>query len=138
MQYRISKSLGFGSGYKEELENNIKLDNSFPWDEFCEDAKNSFYLIKEYEGFDYHIWNDSFSFGIEPSYRDDPYFCVKFDFEDKGESWICRGRAFGYYGSKVGKVYKFYKEYERQSKFIAFIDKWYEPLKEWAKKQEVE
>ena len=135
MQHRISKSLGFGGGYQEELENNIKLDNSFPWDKFYEDAKNAFYLIKVYEGFDYHIWNDSFSFGIEPSYRDDPYFRVQFNFEDKGESWICRGRAFGYYGSKVGKVYKFYKEYERQSKFIAFIDKWYEPLKEWATNQ---
>ena len=138
MQHRMSNSLGFGGGYVEDLKNNVKLDDKFPWDEFYNDAKNSFCAIKMYSGFDYQVEKDSFRFGIEPSYKDDPYLCIKFDFTQKEDSWLCRGRAFGWYGSKVGKVYKFYRDYTRKNKFVPFIDKWYAPLKEWVEKQEVE
>ncbi len=80
------------------------------------------------EWFDYHLAEHGFYFGIEPSYIMDEMLIVYINFHNITSCSIERGIALGFYGSNVVSKIKTYRQYERKSKFIRFIDKWYEPI----------
>jgi hypothetical protein len=44
---------------------------------------------------------------------------------DKAESCYVTGIAWGYWGSQVASAIRKYGDYERQSKFVRFVDKWH-------------
>lgn len=130
VRHRICEGLtGIGNSEPIVLENNVKLKDKTFWDEFYEAAAKAFPLIQRCEGFDYALRDTEFRFGIEPSYIQDPYLVVSFFFPDKGSCYIERGLATGFYGSKVVYKTKFYRDYKRESKFIRFIDEWYDKIK---------
>lgn len=132
MRHRINNGItGLGNPEPERLNNNFKLEKNKFWDDFLNDASANFRLISECGGFDYQLSDGIFRFGIEPSYERDPLLIIQFDFEDKDNCFIEKGISFGAYGSNVVKTYKFYGEYKYKSKFIKFIDKYYNELKKF-------
>lgn len=130
MQHRISYMLGLGSPERPRLNNNITIPKDEFWTKFLVDCIDNFGPIAEYKGFDLHLSEMGFLFGIEPSYQYDDVLIIGIMFSDKRNCFIERGKAFGSYGSKQLTKIKVYADYKRQSKFIKFIDKWYEPLVE--------
>lgn len=129
MRHRITDlHTGLGNSEPVELDNNIQLEKSEFWDNFLEDAIKTFSVIRDYGGFDYRIDENQFIFGIEPSYEGDDLQIIKFNFKDKNFSYIRQGHSFGAYGSNIVSKYRFYGDYKRKSKFVNFIDKWWEVL----------
>ena len=74
--------------------------------------------------------NHVFCVGFEPSYQWEHLLTFRFDFEDKDNSRVLTGTAFGPYGSNIAVKIKYLKDYKRKTKFTNFINKWYEQLKE--------
>lgn len=130
MRHRILGFNGLGNPEPMILNNNKKIEKSDFWDAFLEDAIKNFKTISEYGGFDFQITEDSFIFGIEPSYEGDDLQIIGFNFKDKNSSYIRQGHSFGAYGSNIVSKYKFYGDYKRKSKFVKFIDKWYDKILE--------
>ena len=128
MRHRIGGITGFGNSFPCELDNNITLGKSEFWDEFLEDCQINFKTISNYFGFDLSLTDNLFSFGIEPSYKYDDLQIIYIDLKDKGGCAIREGRAWGYYGTQVVTKIRYYRDYKRKSKFIRFIDKWYDKL----------
>lgn len=129
MRHRISNLTGFGNSEPVQLDNNIKIEKSEFWDSFLDDAIKNFKTIANYNGFDLHIDNNGFTFGIEPSYQYDDLQIIHFNFKDKSSSYLKQGRAWGVYGSHCVIKTKKYGEYKKKNaKFIRFIDKWFEKL----------
>lgn len=119
---------GLGNSEPVKMDNNIQLEKSEFWDNFLEDAIKTFSVIRDYNGFDYRIDENHFIFGIEPSYEGDDLQIIKFNFKDKNSSYIRQGHSFGAYGSNIVSKYRFYGDYKRKSKFVNFIDKWWDVL----------
>ena len=130
MRHRIGGITGFGNSFPCELDNNIKLEKSEFWDSFLQDCQYNFKTIANYFGFDLCLENDVFAFGIEPSYKYDDLQIIYIDLNDKGNCALREGRAWGYYGSNIVTRIKYYKDYKKKSKFIRFVDKWYDKLVE--------
>lgn len=130
MRHRIMGFNGLGNPDPVILDNNKKIEKSAFWDEFLEDAINNFKTIAEYGGFDFHVAQDRFMFGIEPSYEGDDIQIIQFNFKDKGFSCIEQGRSFGAYGSDIVSKFRYYGDYKNRTKFVKFIDKWYDRLSE--------
>lgn len=126
MRHRICNLTGFGNSEPIKLDNNIDISKSSFWDGFLKDAQLNFKTIDEYEGFDFHITNNGFTFGIEPSYQLDSLQIIHFDFNNKQDCYLEQGVAFGVYGSRCVTKIKKYSEYKTRSKFIRFIDKWFD------------
>lgn len=126
MRHRICNLTGFGSSEPIRLDNNINIHKNEFWNEFLKDVQLNFKTIDKYEGFDFHITSNSFTFGIEPSYKFDDLQIIHFDFNNKQNCYIEQGRAWGYYGSHCVTKTKKYSEYKNKSKFIRFIDKWFD------------
>ena len=136
MRRRITGNIYTGLGnqspviFDNEWTDNKKFNDAVKL--FFEDILN---LLKDETiinvgGFDFKIEleNNSFKilFGIEPSYMYDSYICYCFDSE-KENSYIHKGRAFGYYGADI-KI-KSNKSYKRCGKeFSECMDKYYENL----------
>lgn len=115
---------GLGNPNKPILDNNIKFNKKLK--KFADDFIDNFKLIKKYNGFNYSLYNNQFRLGIEPMYMYDELEIICFDLENKGNCWWRKGIAFGAYGSRVVSTYRFYGDYKRKSKFVKFIDKWYD------------
>lgn len=131
MRHRLASSIGIGNPEPEILlNNNIKLEQSEFWDDFYHDLVNACYEMKDLEGFDFQVNDDSFLVGVEPAYKYDRLCLIKFDFEDKNKSHIQTGISFGPYGSQIVSRMRLYGDYKKKSKFVKFIDKWYLLLKE--------
>lgn len=129
MRHRINNFYnGLGNSEPVKLDNNIQLEKSEFWDNFLESAIKNFKNISNYDGFDFHIDKNGFTFGIEPSYKFDDLQIIHFNFNDKSKSYIEQGRAWGYYGTKCATKTKLYADYKNKSKFIRFIDEWYDKL----------
>lgn len=128
MRHRIGGITGFGNPEPCGLDNNIILEKSEFWDKFLDDCQENFKTIDNYKGFDFHLSKYGFAFGIEPSYKYDDKQVIYIDLNNKANCYIEQGRAFGYYGSNCLTKIKFYRDYKLKSKFIRFIDKWYENL----------
>ena len=128
MRHRILGFNGLGNPEQTILNNNKKIKKSDFWDEFLEDATKNFNTLSEYGGFDFQVTEDRFMFGIEPSYEGDDLQIIQFNFKDKSLCCIEQGRAFGAYGSDIVSKFRYYGDYKNKSKFVKFIDKWYEKL----------
>lgn len=128
MRHRISNLTGLGNPEPVILNNNYQLKTCEFWENFLEDSFKYFNVIKEYGGFDFNIEENLFLYGIEPSYEGDELEIICFNFKDKNKSYLLKGKSYGPYGSKVKTECKFYKDYEKESEFIKFIDKWYNDL----------
>ena len=108
MRRRLNSNVHTGLGNPSpEIFNNEWTDN----DEFNNAAKAFFddilKLVKDFEeigGFDFSmsLRKDGFRivFGIEPTYKYDPYICYCLD-SNKDEIYIHKGKANGYYGSDI-------------------------------------
>ena len=136
MRRRITGNIYTGLGnpspviFDNEWTDNKKFNDAVKL--FFEDILNLLKdeTINDVGGFDFKIEleNNSFKilFGIEPSYMYDSYICYCFDSE-KENSYIHKGRAFGYYGADI-KI-KSNKSYKRCGKeFRECMDKYYENL----------
>ncbi len=136
MRRRITGNIYTGLGnpspviFDNEWTDNKKFNDAVKL--FFEDILNLLKdeTINNVGGFDFKIEleNNSFKilFGIEPSYMYDSYICYCFDSE-KENSYIHKGRAFGYYGADI-KI-KSNKSYKRCGKeFSECMDKYYENL----------
>lgn len=110
---------GTGLGNPDEvlLDNKGTLDN-----EFAVDALLVYF--DEEEGFDFQIKENSISIGIEPSYQYDRLKIIHIN-KNKSKSYIQYGKAWGPYGSQIGKNTRLYGEYKTKSKFVRFVDKWH-------------
>lgn len=128
MRHRICDITGLGNSFPCELDNNIKLEQCEFWDKFLIDCIENFKTIANYNGFDLSLSKDIFAFGIEPSYKYDDLQIIYIDLKNKGGCAIREGRAWGYYGTHTLTKIRFYKDYKKRSKFIRFIDKWYDEL----------
>lgn len=139
MRHRIVNcDTGFGNPEPCALDNNITLGQNDFWDAFLEDCQKNFKTIANYKGFDFHLSEKGFAFGIEPSYKYDDLQIIYIDFTDIKNCYIQQGRAWGYYGTNTLTKLKMYGEYTRNSKFIRFINKWHEPIVERLKGIKVE
>ena len=136
MRRRITGNIYTGLGnpspviFDNEWTDNKKFNDAVKL--FFEDILNLLKdeTINNVGGFDFKIEleNNSFKilFGIEPSYMYYSYICYCFDSE-KENSYIHKGRAFGYYGADI-KI-KSNKSYKRCGKeFRECMDKYYENL----------
>lgn len=129
MRHRICNGIGLGSGDPVILSNNGSLRKCSFWDDFLNDAIKNFKTIANYNGFDFYIDKKRFCFGIEPSYQYDDLQVICFCFADKNECSLEQGRAWGIYGTHIVTKKVLYKDYKRKSKFVKFIDKWFELIK---------
>lgn len=108
MRRRLTGNVHTGLGnLSPEVFNNEWTDN----EDFNNAAKAFFNdvlkSVKDFEeigGFDFRInlRKDGFRimFGIEPTYKYDPYICYCFD-SNRDEIYIQKGQANGYYGSDI-------------------------------------
>ena len=124
----IGREIGTDFGLDNEIskfnEEQKELLNSITKD-FIEQFDNK---LGGYDRCDFG-WNDKvFEVGLEPSYMWDKLLIFRFDLENRDNSMILYGTAFGYYGTKVAVKTKYLKEYKRKSKFANFINKWYEKV----------
>ena len=99
---------------------------------FFDDILKEVKDFKELGGFDFSMWlrEDGFRivFGIEPTYKYDPYICYCFD-SDRDEIYIQKGVANGYYGSDIVINEELnYKEGMCTKEFKVCIDKHYDSL----------
>lgn len=124
MRHRLCVNTGLGNPNKEILDNNFKLPKSLH--KFADEFINTFSLPRQYQGFDYSLNDVIFRLGIEPAYEGEYLEMIYFDLSDKTNCCWIKGIAKGAYGTGIRKTYKFYGEYKRKSKFIKFIDKWYD------------
>ena len=98
------------------------------FDDILKDVKD----FKKLGGFDFSITlrENGFRilFGLEPTYKHDPYICYCFD-SDRDEIYIQKGVANGYYGSDIAinKEVK-YSEKKFDKGFKTCIDAHYDNL----------
>jgi len=119
MRHRIASGFGLGNPDPELLDNN---GPKLPTKKFADEAIELYF--KHWDGFDFHIDDDSIRIGIEPSYQDDPLKIISIQ-KDKQQSYIQTGKAWGGYGSQITSKTKHYNEYKYKSKFVKFVDKWH-------------
>ena len=112
MRHRIAEITGIGNPEPCSLDNNIKLEKNEFWDYFLQDCETTFPIMEGYEGFDYHLAEHGFFFGIESSYIMDEMLMVYINFHDINSCSIERGIALGFYGSNVVSKIKTYRQYE--------------------------
>jgi hypothetical protein len=120
MRHRIVSGTGLGNPDPVILDNKGEVPK-----DFADEAIETYF--KKWEGFDFAINKDFVMIGIEPSYQYDRMKLVQIN-RDKSKSFIQQGRAWGCYGSQITKSTKTYGEYKRKSKFVRFVDKWYDVL----------
>lgn len=116
---------GLGNPKSEKFDNKYTSNKMFNMNLglfFCD-------VLKEIDdlsgGFDFKIYlkSDGFvvMFGIDPSYKHDPYICYCLD-SNKESSYIHKGHAAGYYGSNI-QIDKMCGYNGFSDKYKAIIDK---------------
>ena len=108
MRRRLNGNVHTGLGnsspkiFNNEWTDNDKFNNAAK--AFFDDILKSVKDFEEIGGFDFSISlrKNGFRilFGIEPTYKYDPYICYCFD-SNKDEICIHKGKANGYYGSDI-------------------------------------
>ena len=108
MRRRLNGNVHTGLGnpspeiFNNEWTSNEDFNNAVK--EFFDDILKSVKDFEEIGGFDFSIYlrkgGFRIIFGIEPTYKDDPYICYCFD-SNKDEIYIQKGKANGYYGSDI-------------------------------------
>ena len=96
----------------------------------CEDAYNTFKTFEKYDGLDVGFTGHHALLGVEPTYQYQSLFVIEFNFVAKDACVIKTGHAFGPWGTGIRSKTKCYGEYKNSSKFVRFIDKWYDTLKQ--------
>lgn len=130
MRHRIcGNSCHLGNSDPVRLDNNYKLPKTEFWYDFLNDVTKNFKTIANYDGFDFHIDEYKFYFGVEPAYKYEDLQIICFHLTDKNSCYIEQGRAWGYYGSQCLTRLKYYRDYKIKSKFIRFVNKWYDLVK---------
>lgn len=114
----------FDNKWTDNKEFNMKLEVLFV------DILQSVKDFENWGGFDFKIYLDEnhfrVLFGIEPAYKHDKYICYCLD-SDKENSYIHRGRAYGYYGSDIRMTSV--REYEKfTKKYMTIINKHFDKL----------
>ena len=135
MRRRISDVYtGFGNPVPEVFDNKWTDNREFNLnlEVFFADILQSVKDFEDWGGFDFKIYLDEnhfrVLFGIEPSYKGDPYICYCFD-SDKDEIYIQKGHANGYYGSEIVITDELnYNEGMCTKEFKSCIDKHYDKL----------
>lgn len=121
MRHSMVSGTGLGNPDPVLLDNKGgKIDS-----EFAKDAFKTYF--QEYDGFDFHITQDSITIGMEPAYQYERLKLVSIH-KDKRKSYIQQGKAWGPYGSQIAKNTKVYGNYKNKSKFVKFVDRWHEVL----------
>lgn len=121
MRHRlINAKTGLGNPGSVILDNTGKLNKRF-----CKNVLEQYFKKDGY--FDFKICKSYIAVGIEPAYQ---YERLKIIYihRQKKKSCIQTGRAWGSYGSMIGKTTKFYFEYRRACKFTRFINEWHAEL----------
>lgn len=128
MRHRIGGGItGIGSSVPCRLTNNIKLPDELK--EFADEMISQFHAMWNYNGFDIQLDNNGVYFGIEPSYKFDPLEILYFNFKSKDCCSYIRGVAYGFYGADVVTKSKNYVDYKYKTKFVRFVDKWYDKVR---------
>lgn len=104
--------MGFGNSSPPILNNKGKINK---------DLAERVMLHYNLSYVDFSVKKDEVVIGIEPAYQGERLFLFSVN-RDKGESYIVRGIAFGYYGSGIVGTKKNYKDYKRQCPFVRLID----------------
>lgn len=133
MRRRISDAYtGFGNSAPEVFDNKWTNNKEFNMnlEFFFTDVLKELNTFNDWGGFDFKIELEPnrfiIKFGIEPSYKHDPYICYCLD-SNKENSYIHRGKAHGYYGSDI-RITSI-REYENfTKKYMAIIDKHFDKL----------
>ena len=133
MRHRIMNEICLGrpNGTDFELDNNWKgTPNPFRLliSEMSIEALKTFKPLENYGQLDFgfNLAEGLIAIGIEPTYQFDDLFIIVFDLKDKQDCKIITGKSFASWGNGIKKRTKFYKDYNRQGKFVKFIDKWYD------------
>ena len=103
------------SGVPDELLNEIAKD--------CYETFSFEKLGRCEAGFD----GDEARFGFEPTYQFDPLKLIIIA-KDKDESRMVTGRAIEPWAARCLQTIKEYRDYQRKSKFVRFVDKWHPKL----------
>jgi hypothetical protein len=120
MRRRMVSGTGLGNPDPVLLYNKGKVNK-----EFANDAISLYF--QDEEGFDFQIETDSVTIGIEPAYQYDELKIIQIN-RDKSKSYLQRGKAWGPYGSQIGKNTTVYGDHKKKGKFVKFVDKWHEVL----------
>lgn len=88
----------------------------------AKDAYETFF--KKFGYCDAGVDGEEVRLGIEPTYQFEPLKIVAIN-KDKDQSRFITGRAVGPWASAVQSTIKEYRDYQRHSKFIRFVDKWH-------------
>lgn len=124
--FSLDNELGELSESQKELLNEIAKDFISQFD-----SEEKGYKLGGYDRCDFGwLTTKVLVVGLEPSYRWDRLLVFQFDLENMETSAVITGTSFGPYGSQVAYKMKYLREYRRNSKFKAFIEKWYEKIKE--------
>lgn len=126
----INSETGLGNPSPCELSNNFDFKSLSFYDELAKDLICNFSLLKEYDGFDFNFENDILTFGIEPTYQHDRLEIIGFNLRNKQLCYWKKGIARGAYGSQICSTIRGYDKYKYKSKFVKFIDKWFDKLKD--------
>ena len=139
MRRRLTVNIHTGLGnpspevFNNEWTNNEDFNNDAK--AFFDDILKSVKDFEEIGGFDFsmNLREDGFRimFGIEPTYKDDPYICYCID-SNKDEIYIQKGKANGYYGSDIVINEELnYNEGMCTKEFKSCIDAHYDKLMEY-------
>lgn len=136
MRRRLTGNINTGLGNPSlEIFDNVWTENeefNTEVKSFFDDVLDSINDFKDIGGFDFKLYlrEDGFKimFGIEPTYKYDPYICYCFD-SNKEEIGIYKGEANGYYGSDIVINEKIkYKDRTLPKEFIECVEKHYDKL----------
>ncbi len=136
MRRRLTGNIdtGFGNPSPEIFDNVWTKNKEFNAEVrlFFEDVFDSINDFKDIDGFDFKLYlrEDGFKimFGVEPTYKHDPYICYCFD-SNKEEIYIQKGGANGCYGSDIAINEEMkYGDGALPKEFIECVEKHYDKL----------
>lgn len=131
MKHRVNSELCLGIPSEAILDNKWTKDVEYNCllADCRKDAIDSFKTLAKLGFVDFGISKDEIKLGFEPSYKYEPLFVIAINLNNKEDSYIERGKAWGYYGSNIVSKKKFYRDFKKKIKFIRFVDKWFEVMK---------
>lgn len=127
--YHRDSNLGLGNPEPARLTNNLGELRGAMWEGFMADFASNYKIIDNIGGFDYFFSKEWFLAGVEPTYQGDEGLVVGFNLLDKRQSYIENIKAWGPYGTQCVTKQKIYENYKINTKFIKFIDRWYDSIK---------
>lgn len=127
----IASLTGLGGGGKSLMNGQAPSDKELlqKVNECAEDAYKTFFkgtkIDEEYcdAGFE----GNEIRFGIEPSYQFEKLKMISIS-QNKSDSFIVTGIAFGAWGTGIRSKTKEYSQYSKKGKFVRFVDKWHSIL----------